>query len=72
VREYFRERAVKQDYGYFIHRPLSTYLNSIISSGCLLQRIIEPQLEHQVAQVHHAERYWFIPGYIVIFAARLI
>ncbi len=72
VREYFRERAVKQDCGYFIHRPLSTYLNSIMSAGCRLQKIIEPQLEATVAQLHHAERYWLVPGYIVIFATRLL
>lgn len=71
IRDYFRERAVKQDYGYFIHRPLSTYLNSIIRAGCLLQRILEPQLEHRLAHFHHAERYWLVPGYIVIFATRL-
>lgn len=42
VRDYFRERAVKQEYGYFIHRPLSTYLNSIIRAGCMIQSVIEP------------------------------
>lgn len=72
VRDYFRERAVKQDLGYFIHRPLGTYLNSIISAGCLLQKIIEPQLEYTVAQSHQAERYWFVPGYLVIFATRCL
>lgn len=72
VRDYFRERAVKQDVGYFIHRPLSTYLNSIMSAGCLLQKVIEPQLEHAVAQLHQAERYWFVPGYLVVFATRLL
>ncbi|MBV9231878.1 MAG: class I SAM-dependent methyltransferase, partial [Chloroflexi bacterium] len=72
VREYFRERAIKQEYGSFIHRPLSTYLNSIISAGCQLQRIIEPQLEHTIADAHHAERYWLVPGYIVLFATRLL
>jgi 2-polyprenyl-3-methyl-5-hydroxy-6-metoxy-1,4-benzoquinol methylase len=70
VRDYFRQRAAKQEYGYFIHRPLSTYLNSIMQAGCVLQRVIEPQLEHTVAQRHHAERYWLVPGYIVLFAIR--
>ncbi|GHO85869.1 class I SAM-dependent methyltransferase [Dictyobacter formicarum] len=70
VRDYFRERAVKQTYGYFIHRPLSTYLNSVIEAGCTLQRIIEPQLEKTIAELHHAERYWSVPGYIIIFATK--
>jgi 2-polyprenyl-3-methyl-5-hydroxy-6-metoxy-1,4-benzoquinol methylase len=72
VRDYFRERAVKQEYGYFLHRSLSTYLNSIMSAGCLLQRVIEPQLEQAAAQLHQVERYWLVPGYIVIFATRLL
>jgi 2-polyprenyl-3-methyl-5-hydroxy-6-metoxy-1,4-benzoquinol methylase len=70
VRDYFRERAVKQDYGHFIHRPLSTYLNSVIEAGCVLQRVLEPQLEQAIAELHHAQRYWSVPGYIVIFATK--
>ncbi len=27
IRDYFQERSVKQNYGHFIHRPLSSYLN---------------------------------------------
>ena len=72
VRDYFRERAVKQDYGYFIHRPLSTYLNSVMRAGCLLQRVIEPQLEQAIAELQHAERYRLVPGYIVIDAVRIV
>jgi 2-polyprenyl-3-methyl-5-hydroxy-6-metoxy-1,4-benzoquinol methylase len=71
VRDYFQERAIKQSYGHFIHRPLSTYLNSVIQAGCLLQRVIEPQLDKVTAELHHAERYWSVPGYMVIFATRL-
>jgi hypothetical protein len=70
VRDYFRERAIKQTYGHFIHRPLGTYLNSVIAAGCTLQRIIEPQLEKTIAELHHAERYWSVPGYIIIFATK--
>src|SRR5262249_44032164 len=70
VRNYFRERAVKQTYGYFIHRPLSTYLNSVIAAGCTLQKVLEPQLEQAIAQLHHAERYWSVPGYIVVLATK--
>ena len=70
VRDYFRERPVKQQYGHFIHRPLSTYLNSIIQAGCTLQQIIESQLEKTVAERYAAERYWSVPGYIVIFATK--
>ena len=70
VREYFQERAVKQTYANFIHRPLSTYLNSIIQEGCALQKVIEPQLNEAVAQQYQAHRYWHIPGYLVIHAIK--
>lgn len=71
VRDYFQERASKQDYGYLFHRSLSTYLNSVIRAGCMIQRVIEPQLEKSIADQYDAERYWAIPGYIVIFATKL-
>lgn len=70
VRDYFRERPVQQQYGHFIHRTLSTYLNSVIQAGCTLQQIIEPQLEKTLAERSNAERYWAVPGYIVLFATK--
>jgi 2-polyprenyl-3-methyl-5-hydroxy-6-metoxy-1,4-benzoquinol methylase len=71
VRDYFGERSVKQQYGHFIHRPLSTYLNSIIQAGCTLQQVIEPQLEKTLAERSNAQRYWAVPGYIVLFATKI-
>ena len=71
IRDYFHERAVKQTYDHFIHRPLSTYLNSIIQEGCMLQKVIEPQLDEAIARQYEAERYWHVPGYLVIYAAKL-
>ncbi len=56
IRDYFQERSVKQNYGHFIHRPLSSYLNSVIRAGCTLQQVIEPQLEETIAQQYDAER----------------
>jgi 2-polyprenyl-3-methyl-5-hydroxy-6-metoxy-1,4-benzoquinol methylase len=70
VRDYCQERVVKQTYGHFIHRPLSTYLNSVIQAGCSIQNVVEPQLDGTIAQQHHAERYWHVPGYIVICAMK--
>ena len=70
VREYFQERAIQQTYGHFIHRPFSTYLNSIIQEGCILQKVLEPQLDEAVARRYHAQRYWHVPGYVVIHAAK--
>jgi len=70
IRDYFRERAVKQTYGHFVHRPLNTYLNTVVQEGCTLQKVIEPQLDEAVAKQRHAERYWHVPGYIVIYATK--
>jgi 2-polyprenyl-3-methyl-5-hydroxy-6-metoxy-1,4-benzoquinol methylase len=70
VRDYFEERAIKQTYGYFIHRPLSTYLNSVIRAGCIIDQVLEPQLEPAIAARYHAERYASVPGYLVIAAAK--
>jgi 2-polyprenyl-3-methyl-5-hydroxy-6-metoxy-1,4-benzoquinol methylase len=72
VRDYCQERVVKQTYGHFIHRPLSTYLNSVIQAGCTIQNVIEPQLDRNIAQQHHTERYWHVPGYIVICAMKSV
>lgn len=70
VRNYFQERVVAQKYGHFLHRSLSTYLNSVIQAGCSLQQIIEPQLDAALARSFHAERYAHVPGYIVIAAQK--
>jgi 2-polyprenyl-3-methyl-5-hydroxy-6-metoxy-1,4-benzoquinol methylase len=70
IRDYFQERAVKQSYAHFIHRPLSTYLNNVIQEGCTLQEVIEPQLDEAIARQYQAERYWHVPGYVVIYATK--
>ncbi len=61
---------MKQTYGDFIHRALSTYLNTVIEAGCTLQRIIKPQFEQTIAELHCAVRYGLVPGSIVIFATK--
>jgi 2-polyprenyl-3-methyl-5-hydroxy-6-metoxy-1,4-benzoquinol methylase len=70
VRDYFRERAVEQSYGYFIHRPLSSYLNGVVRAGCMIQQVLEPQLEPAIAARYDAERYASVPGYLVICATK--
>jgi 2-polyprenyl-3-methyl-5-hydroxy-6-metoxy-1,4-benzoquinol methylase len=70
VRDYFQEQAIQQTYGHFIHRPLSTYLNSVIQEGCTLRQVIEPQLDEALAQQYQAQRYWHVPGYLVVHAVK--
>jgi 2-polyprenyl-3-methyl-5-hydroxy-6-metoxy-1,4-benzoquinol methylase len=70
VRDYFTERAFPQTYGFFVHRPLSTYLNSVIRAGCVIDQVLEPQLEPAITARHDAERYASVPGYLVISATK--
>ncbi|MFL5654570.1 MAG: class I SAM-dependent methyltransferase [Ktedonobacteraceae bacterium] len=70
VRDYFQERMVQQTYAHFIHRPLSTYINSVVQEGCTLQKVIEPQLDEAIARQYQAERYCHVPGYLVISATK--
>ena len=71
MRDYFQERAIAQTYGYFIHRTLSSYLNSVVRAGCVIQQVLEPQLEPAIAARYNAERYASVPGYLVICATKL-
>jgi 2-polyprenyl-3-methyl-5-hydroxy-6-metoxy-1,4-benzoquinol methylase len=68
--DYFEEKLIKQSYGHFIHRSLSSYLNAIIHTGCTIREVREPQLDYTVAMEHDAERYWSVPGYLVIAAVK--
>jgi hypothetical protein len=70
VRDYFTERAIEQTYGYFIHRTLSSYLNSVVRAGCLIEQLLEPQLEGAIAARYDAERYTSVPGYLVMAATK--
>jgi 2-polyprenyl-3-methyl-5-hydroxy-6-metoxy-1,4-benzoquinol methylase len=70
VQDYFQERAIAQTYGFFIHRTLSTYLNSVMRAGCVIQEVREPQLEPAIAERYDAERFASVPGYLVIYATK--
>lgn len=71
VKEYFEEYEVKQKYGYFIHRTLSSYLNLVIDNGCKLTRIVEPQLTpEQIRGFDKPLRDEHVPSFIVIMAEK--
>ena len=71
VREYLQKYTSQQSFGYLFHHPLSAYINLVIQEGCMLQKMIEPQLNEELAQPHSAaERYVHVPGHIVIHAIR--
>lgn len=70
VREYLREQVKQQTFGYLFHRPLSSYLNLVLQEGCLLQHIIEPQLNAALAQEIGNDRDVHVPSFIVIAARK--
>ena len=70
VKEYFQARAIPQTYGHFFHRTLSSYINLLIREGCILQKIIEPQLGLEVARRIGDEQNVHVPNFIVIDAMK--
>ena len=71
VDEYLREFMVQQIVGYYIHRPLSAYLNLVIDAGCTIRQVIEPTLTPEgIAVLGEQNRNRHIPNFIVISARK--
>lgn len=67
ISEYFKETSSPQKYGRLFNRPLQEYINTTIDSGCILERIIEPQLlDNTDSRNNH------VPQFIFIKAQKLI
>ncbi|HLZ61855.1 MAG TPA: class I SAM-dependent methyltransferase [Ktedonosporobacter sp.] len=72
VHEYSQEFAHTSSFGYWFHRPLSTYLNLVIRAGCTIQEMIEPRLNEEIVQRYgeqHA-RNVHVPQYVVVHASK--
>lgn len=70
---YLSEYEIKAEYASDFHRPLSTYLNAIIETGCRLTAIIEPGLDPEVAResgIEGIEAYVDLPNFVIIAAQR--
>lgn len=71
VEEYLREFVVQQTVGYYIHRPLSAYLNLVIKAGCTIRDFIEPTLTPEgVAALGADNRNLHVPDFIIIHAEK--
>jgi SAM-dependent methyltransferase len=69
--EYFNEYHTLQKYGYSIHRPLSKYVNLIIQNGCVLNALIEPQLDEKIAQQYpEYDKDLHVPSFLVLSATK--
>lgn len=70
---YLSEYEIEAEHASDFHRPLSTYLNAIIESGCRLTTIIEPGLDPQVAEesgIEGIEAYVDLPNFMIIAGER--
>ncbi len=70
---YLAEYEIKAEYASDYHRPLSTYLNAIIDTGCRLTAVIEPGLDPEVARdsgIQGIEAYVDLPNFVIISAER--
>jgi SAM-dependent methyltransferase len=72
VHEYLDEFTREQSPGtYLFHRPLSHYLNHLVSLDCALREIVEPRLSPELAAGNPIlERSVHVPSYVVIHAVR--
>lgn len=72
VREYLQAYTAPQTYAYLFHRPLSAYINFVIEEGCILRKMLEPQLSEELAQQDIlAERSMHVPQFVVLHAIRI-
>jgi 2-polyprenyl-3-methyl-5-hydroxy-6-metoxy-1,4-benzoquinol methylase len=71
VDEYLHEFAAQQRFGYYIHRPLSDYINFILDEGCVINKVVEPDLISEgIAVLGENNRNLHVPNFIVIRARK--
>jgi len=63
-----KDYTIKTGYAYTFHRPLSSYINLVIEAGCVVQRVIEPQLDEAVVQQYGTEhaRNAYVPQFLIV------
>lgn len=71
VDEYLHEFSIQQKFGYYIHRPLSNYINLVIDEGCAICKLIEPTLTDEgIAVLGVNNRNMHVPNFIIISASK--
>lgn len=70
VREYSHDHVRQLSFAPLFHRPLSAYLNLVLDLRCTLERIIEPQLQPDVAELIGNDRDAHVPSFVVIAARK--
>lgn len=71
VKNYFNEYKIHNYIGYSFHRMLSSYINLLVESGCIIKKIIEPQLPIEIAHLNkNNQRDKNIPNFLLIKAVK--
>jgi SAM-dependent methyltransferase len=72
TRKYLAEYEISGPHGVDFHRPLSTYLNELISTGCRVREIAEPGLDPVVAVTgaEGIDAYVHLPNFLIVAADR--
>jgi 2-polyprenyl-3-methyl-5-hydroxy-6-metoxy-1,4-benzoquinol methylase len=72
VSEYLADYEIEGRYATDFHRPLSAYLNEVISLGCRIAEVAEPGLDPQVAatDMDGEHPYVHLPNFLIVAADR--
>jgi 2-polyprenyl-3-methyl-5-hydroxy-6-metoxy-1,4-benzoquinol methylase len=70
VSEYLADYEIDQLYATDFHRPLSAYLNEVISLGCRIAEVAEPGLSPQIAaeETGGDHPYLHLPNFLIVAA----
>ena len=66
TRDYLHPTTREQGIGYLFHRPLSSYINTLLNAGFTLRRMIEPQLSEEGARVLGNDRDCHVPSFVAL------
>ena len=66
TREYLQPYTRAQGIGYLFHRPLSAYINTLLSAGFTLQQLVEPQLSAEGAYALGNDRDCHVPSFVAL------
>ena len=72
VSEYLASYEIEERYATDFHRPLSAYLNEVISLGCRIAEVAEPGLSPQIAaeETGGDHPYLHLPNFLIVAADR--
>ncbi len=66
TRDYLQPTTREQVIGYLFHRPLSSYINTLLNAGFTLRRMNEPQLSEEGARVLGNDRDCYVPSFVAL------